>query len=131
MNLIAKQDGNIVIFELEGHLDFETTQRFQEHCKGLYKANKEQRIVLNMEKLRFVGSSGINQFVRILKSFNSQDAKPKFCRVSSDFLKVFRAYQTSRNPFEVFEDEVQAKVAFDLPPPPKRASSKKLKEIEN
>lgn len=131
MILRAKQDGNLVVFELEGHLDFETTLQFQSQCEELYTKSKEQRIVLNLEKLRFVGSSGINQFVRILKSFNQQETKPKFCKVSSEFLKVFKAYQTSRNPFEVFDDEPQAKAAFDLPPVPKKIPVKKKKEIEN
>lgn len=125
MIMRAKQDGNVIVFELEGHLDFETTVKFQETCVGIVERNECQRIVLNMEKLKFVGSSGINQFIKVLKEFNQFETKPKFCRVSSEFTKIFRAYQTARHPFEIFEDELQAIAAFDLPPPPKKPSKKK------
>lgn len=125
MILKAKQDGNTVIFELEGQLDFETTLKFQEACTGVLKQSSEQRVVLNMEKLKFVGSSGINQFVQILKEFNHHPTKPKFCKVSSEFSKIFKAYQTTRNPFELFEDEPQAIAAFDMIPVPKKLGRKK------
>lgn len=125
MIMRAKQDGNVIVFELEGQLDFETTLQLKSTCEQLMKKNNTEKVVFNMEKLKFVGSSGINQFIRVLKDFNSLERKPKFCRLSSEFEKVFKAYQTSRNPFDIYEDETQAIVSFDLPPPPKRASRKK------
>lgn len=125
MILKAKQDGNVVVFELEGQLDFETTLLFQQACNGVLKQSESQRVVLNMEKLKFVGSSGINQFIDILKDFNQHPTKPKFCKVSSEFSKIFKAYQTSRNPFELFDDEDTAKAAFDSIPVPKKVGRKK------
>jgi len=125
MIMRAKQDGNVIIFELEGHLDFETTLQFKETCSSMIIKSGAPRVVFNMEKLKFVGSSGINQFIRVLKEFNSNEAKPKFCRLSSEFLRVFKAYQTSRNPFEIYEDESAAISSFELPAPPKKVSRKK------
>src|SRR4051812_23182949 len=108
MIMRAKQEGDLIVFELEGHLDFETTQQFEETCNALIAKNKSSRVIFNMEKLKFVGSSGINQFIKVLKDFNGLDRKPRLCRLSSEFQKIFRAYQTSRNPFEIHEDEAQA-----------------------
>ena len=125
MIMRARQDGNVIVFELEGHLDFETTIKFQETCENLVKKNSEQRIVLNMEKLKFVGSSGINQFIQAVKDFDSFPAKPKLCKLSSEFEMIFKAYQTARHPFDIFEAEPEAIAAFDLPPAPKKVSKKK------
>jgi len=127
MIMRAKQDGNIMILELEGHLDFETTQQFRDTCSALLEKNSSQRVIFNMEKLKFVGSSGINQFIRVLKDFNSLQEKPRYCRLSSEFQKVFKAYQTARNPFEIFEDEGAAVLSFETPlAPPKKISRKKV-----
>ena len=129
MIMRAKQDGNVIVFELEGHLDFETTQQFEETCASFIRnsSNESQipRVIFNMEKLKFVGSSGINQFIKVLKDFNSLDQKPRLCRLSSEFQKIFRAYETSRNPFEIFDDETQAITSFDLAPAPKRTRKPK------
>lgn len=126
MIMRAKQDGNVLMLELEGHLDFETTVQFKETCKDLIAKNTASRLIFNLEKLKFVGSSGINQFVKVLKEFNSLKEKPRYIRLSTEFNRIFRALQTSRNPFEIFEDENTAKLSFDLPPPPKKVSKKKI-----
>ena len=110
----AKQDGNIIILELEGNLDFETTLQFREKCRDLIKKTNTQRVVFNMEKLKFVGSSGINQFIKILKECNTRKEKPKLCHVSSEFSKMFRAYQTTRNPFQIYDDEMIALQSFHI-----------------
>jgi len=120
MIMRAKHEGNVMVLELEGHLDFETTVQFRETCKELIDKNGTPRMVISLEKLKFVGSSGINQFIRVLKEFNSLTEKPRYCRLSTEFVRIFRAFQTSRNPFEIFEDESTAKLSFDLPPAPKK-----------
>lgn len=125
MIMRAKQDGNVMVLELEGHLDFETTLQFKETCHELLAKNGSGRMIISLEKLKFVGSSGINQFIRVLKDFNSLKEKPRYCRLSTEFQRIFRAFQTSRNPFEIFEDESTAKLSFDLPPPPKKIAKKK------
>lgn len=129
MIIRAKHDGNVIVFELEGHLDFETTLQFQNACNSIVEKNEQARLVFNLEKLKFVGSSGINQFIRVLKDFNSLTVKPRYCQLSSEFTRVFRAYQTSRNPFEIHENEQVAIVSFDTPTPaPVKKPRKKVAE---
>ena len=118
MILRARTDGSIVIFELEGQLDFETTQQFEQACDSVMTQHGGAgRIVFNMERLRFVGSSGINQFIRVLKAFNGAQERPKYCHVSPEFEKLLRAFETARSPFEVFPDESEALAAFAKTPP--------------
>ena len=90
MIMRAKQDGNVITFELEGHLDFETTIQFEETCRNLIERNGDVKVIFNMERLKFVGSSGINQFIKVLKEFNGMDRKPRLVRLSSEFQKIFR-----------------------------------------
>lgn len=128
MNIKARQDGEIVIFELEGHLDFETTLNFQKACETVIEQSEKVRIIFNMERLKFVGSSGINHFIGVMKEFNTLPYRPKLCSVSSEFTRVLRAYQTSRRPFEIFQAENDARQSFLNPPlvePPRRGRKKK------
>lgn len=128
MIIRARQEENIVIFNLEGHLDFETIVKFEETCQKIYSQSTDQRIVVNMEQLRFVGSSGINQFVQVLKDINHRTVKPKLVNVSSEFEKIFRALQTVRHPFDIFENEAQGIVAFDASPETLSSENKKNKK---
>lgn len=126
MIMRARKDGNYLIFELEGQLDFETTQQFEETAHDMIrKSATAPRLVFNLEKLKFVGSCGINQFIQVMKDFNSAENKPRFCHLSSEFIKMFRAFQTSRNPFEIHPTETEARLAFDLPPSAKKPGRKK------
>jgi len=117
MIIRARQEGNTVIFNLEGHLDFETIMQFEQNCQRILNQDSKPRIVVNMETLRFVGSSGISQFVEVLKAINHRDCKPKLVSVSSEFEKILRALETKRNPFDIFESETQGLLAFDAPQP--------------
>lgn len=127
MIIRARQEENTVIFNLEGHLDFETIIQFQETCQRLLTHNTDQRIVVNMEALRFVGSSGINQFVKVLKTINQKNIKPKLVGVSIEFEKILRALETVRNPFDIFENETQGILAFDTPADNSLEAAAKLK----
>jgi anti-anti-sigma factor len=129
MILRARKDGNITIFELEGHLDFETTNQFNDKCDALMNDVPEQQVVFNLEKLKFVGSSGISQFITILKKFNNRKPKPRLCHLSTEFNRMFRAYETTRNPFEIFDSETQA--ISNITSPPEKKSRRKKDAIEN
>ncbi len=132
MILRAKNEGEVLVLELEGQLDFETTLQFQQTCTALMQKNESQKVVFNMEKLKFVGSSGINHFIRIMKDFNSPKfvkRKPKLCSLSTEFVRIFRAYQPARNPFDIFENYPEAAAAFDAPPPKKIARPKKSVDV--
>jgi anti-anti-sigma factor len=133
MILRARKDGNITVFELEGHLDFETTQQFHDKCDAMMSDTPETEVVFNMEKLKFVGSSGINQFITILKRFNTRKPKPRLCKLSTEFHRMFRAYETTRNPFEIFETEGEAITSFTNPveKKPRRAAKKPAIETDS
>lgn len=115
MIMRAKQDGKVVVFELEGHLEFETTVHFQEACKNILKKQPETRLVFNFQKLRFVGSSGINHFITTMKDLLLLSPNPKMIHVSTEFDKIFNAYRTGKYPFHIYEDLEAALLAFDNP----------------
>jgi anti-anti-sigma factor len=112
MKIQTRRQGDITFVDLEGHLDYEATREFQDTAWDLLQDAVGSHVVFNFSKLRFVGSSGISQFIKVIKKLNTAPAKPKLCNLSSEFMKMFKAYQTARNPFQIFDDEDQAIASF-------------------
>lgn len=67
------------------------------------KDQTPKKIIFNLEKLEFVGSSGITSFVQTLKDFNSvAPSKPVYTNVKSEFKRVIKAFDET-NQFEFIE----------------------------
>lgn len=115
MIMRAKQTGKVVVLELEGHLEFETTVKFKETCVDMLKNQPDTRLIFNLQSLKFVGSSGINHFMTTMKEVLSLSPAPKMIHVSTEFDKVFNAYRTAKYPFRVYQTLEDALKAFDLP----------------
>ena len=115
MVLRAKKDGPNLVFELEGHLDFETTQKFKDTCSSELKDKPTDRVIFYLKGLKFVGSSGISTFIQTLTELNKKKNKPRMVGASIEFQKMFRAYQTTRNPFQIYETMEEAEASFDAP----------------
>jgi len=126
----AKQDGKVVVFELEGHLEFETTVKFQEACEDVLAKQPDSRLILNFHKLKFVGSSGINHFITTMKELLALSPAPKMIHVSTEFDKIFNAYRTAKHPFPVYENIDKALLAFESPEEIPVKKTKKKKTVE-
>ena len=108
-----KKVGEAIVVDVDGKLDYETQDAFKERLRELaMKRNQSKtdsvptQIIFNMEKLEFVGSSGITQYIQTLKDFaHKTDEKAKIMNASSEFKKVMKAFDDE----DVFEfDESSA-----------------------
>ncbi len=101
---VLKKNG-VTVVNLKGFIDVETAEPFRQAClKSLAKSGK---VVFNLEELNFVGSHGILPFVETLNDLCDQPAvQIKFCRVSSEFQKIFKA--SPLRDVEIFSDETSA-----------------------
>lgn len=93
----------VVVVNLKGFIDFETAQPFRDACmKSFNKSGK--KVVFNLEGLNFVGSNGILPFVETLNDICDQNnIEVKFCKVSSEFQKIFKA--SPLRDVEIYTDE--------------------------
>ena len=107
------QKNGVTVVNLKGFIDFETAQPFREAClKSLPQNGK--KIVFNLEGLNFVGSNGILPFVETLNDICDQsEMQIKFCKVSSEFQKIFKA--SPLRDVEIFSDELGAINALKKP----------------
>ena len=126
MDFKSRLDGNVLVFDLKGNVDFESALQFKEQCHQTIHKQNPERIVFNLSGLRFVGSSAINQFIKVLKEFNSITIKPKYCHLSCEFERLFRAYEAARKPFDIYPSESDARASFDAPVVPRRRGRRPL-----
>lgn len=104
---ISQMD-DFTVVELSGYLDFENANPIASSLEELYKNNKQAKVVIDLSGLEFVGSSGISNFVKSLRSFNKLRMKPAYCGVKSEFVRLFRAFEES-SPFDIWPEMEEAK----------------------
>lgn len=117
MKTQIKKNGDTIVVSMDGKLDFDTHVPLREDLfKLVEEPNQDsvpKKIIFNLEKLEFVGSSGISSFVQTLKEFNeSAPTKPRYCNVKSEFRRVIKAFD-EEEVFEFYESEDRARKSFD------------------
>lgn len=117
MKTSIKKAGDAIVVTMDGKLDFETTIPLRENLSKVIRGNPSdsvpRKIIFNLEKLQFVGSSGISSFVQTLKEFNAQaPVKPRYCHVRSEFQRIIKAFDES-DQFEFYDTEDRARKSFD------------------
>jgi anti-anti-sigma factor len=102
--------GEITVIALEGKLDFENQDVLKESILNLTRQGK--RVIVDMEGLNFVGSSGITHFIRSLYELQERGlAVPHLCNVKSEFRKIISAYDVNRD-FAIHETRELAVTGF-------------------
>jgi anti-anti-sigma factor len=117
MKTLIRRDGDTLVINVNGKIDHEAQEKMKENLKSLLKPERSdsvpKQIIFNMEKLEFVGSSGISAFIQTLKDFNTQtENRPRYCHVRNEFKRIIKAHD-EENHFEFFENEDRAKKSFD------------------
>ena len=96
MKAIQSSEGSVTVISLEGTLDYENQVPLCASIEQLLRNGKH--VVLDMEHLRFVGSSGITHFIQSIRDFYSMsDTVLKLCNVKSEFRKLMSAFDTNNS----------------------------------
>ena len=97
MKARIKNQGNSIVLYLDGKIDYETQDGVCDFISKTIRQNKTdstpKNIILNLENLEFVGSTGITQFVQQLKAIHTESkVRPAYCGVRSEFQKIIKAF---------------------------------------
>jgi anti-sigma B factor antagonist len=84
--------GNITV-HMEGGLDFENSMPFRRELASLMTDNPLSTITLDLNRLDFVGSSGIGVFVETINILNKKKKQIKIANVKTEFMKVFKLFE--------------------------------------
>ena len=87
MDATLRNHGEIAIVSINGPLDIERTQPFRDACVRHFLGHK---VIFNLEKANFVGSTGINSFVEALRIVSAKTSKGlKIVGLKTEFRRIF------------------------------------------
>jgi len=108
----VNQHEDVFVVHLRGQLDFESADLLRAKCRTHFAGKK---VVFDLGRLGFVGSSGITPFLELLGELLKVNGTGlKVCSVSTEFMRVFEA--SNLIGLEVYENEQHATLAFKYPP---------------
>ncbi|MBI4924692.1 MAG: STAS domain-containing protein [Bdellovibrio sp.] len=117
MKAVFKKDGDIMTVSIQGKLDYESHEILKENLNKIINHQKTdsvpKKIIFDMGKLEFVGSSGITSLIQTLKEFHSKSpSHHTYQNVRNEFQKIIKAYDAD-NMFEFEDNNFSTKKPMD------------------
>lgn len=94
MKAIISKNEHYIRLDLSGHISYESLDQLKKICHMQFKGS---RLVFNLENLKFVGSSGVTDFVSLLKSVEPQ--RLHICSALPEFYRVFESQSLQASSF--------------------------------
>ena len=106
---IDEKEG-VSICKIDGEIDINTAPQLKKAFDRLLKEKKE-KILLNMEKVNYIDSSGLATLVELLKNFRKYGARLKLVGLSAKVKSLFEITKLEKL-FDISEKEEEAIKAF-------------------
>lgn len=106
MNITSKKEGDVNVLAIDGRLDTTNYSDLEHHLSSLTEKN-EYRILMNLEKMQYISSSGLRIFLMFLKKVKAAGGRFMLCGMSDDIREIFEI-SGFINIFEIFKTEEEA-----------------------
>lgn len=110
MDITTKIDDGIAVINLQGRLDLTSANELKEASRK-FISEGNCKLILNMEQVDFVNSSGLGALVSILKEVRTNKGALRISNLASYVREIFDITQLS-NIFDICENEKLAKSSF-------------------
>lgn len=108
MEAKVKSQGEFTIISFAGFLDIENAQSFRANC---VRQLSEKKLIFNLEKTNFVGSTGIQPFLDAVKSLSASSQHGlKLVNVKAEFRRIIQNLEIHN--LEIHENEASAIASF-------------------
>ena len=112
MEAKLKTKGPISVISLIGSLDIEETQQLKTACERTFK-NSSAKIVVDMSKAQFVGSTGLQAFLETLKQLSRVTERPiQMVGAKMEFRRILTNLELPNLDFCETEAEAVQKLNF-------------------
>ena len=78
------------------------TEPVKEELKSLFN-KPDTKLILNLEGIKFIDSSGFGVFLSIMKTANNNHGQFKICSIASEVMELFKLLQLN-NVFDLFDN---------------------------
>lgn len=104
------QDDNVLLVQLrEVSLDASNVQAFKDLVQPSLRDHS--RVVVDLEGVRFIDSSGIGAFLSCMRQMNEQNGQLRLCVLSNTVIALFALMRLDRV-FHIYASRAEA-IAFD------------------
>lgn len=102
----VESHGDVDVLRLSGHLDLVTSNTLKDRVRERL-SQQRRSLVLNLEEVNFLNSSGLGALVSILKDVRSLGGQLVLCSLAPYIKEIFHITQLS-NVFEIYPDQESA-----------------------
>lgn len=110
MQVNIDQKEGVSICRIDGEVDINTAHLMKKTFDKLVREKKE-KIIINMEKVNYIDSSGLATLVELLKNFRKYGARLKLVGLSAKVKSLFEITKLEKL-FDISEKEEEAVQAF-------------------
>jgi len=110
VNIERRTEGGFDILSLQGRLDLATASKLKELSRDII-SKKNCKLILNMQKIDFINSSGLGALVSILKDARSSGGEIKLTNLAPYVKEIFDITQLS-SIFNICESDQTAMKSF-------------------
>ena len=109
METRVKTHMDITVITITGNLDIEVTQPFKKACLDHLT---QKKVVFNMQKTHFVGSTGVQPFIETIKSLSTENQHGlKLVGLQPEFKRIFQNLDLAK--LEFHDSETAALGSFE------------------
>ncbi len=110
MQFKSSQVGDVVQIEINDRLEADTVEEFRKAMLHLVDERKN-KIVLNLEQVSFVDSSGLGCMVSVLRKFRQNSGDIKLACISDSIRPLIEIVRLHRV-FDIYDSAEEAVVSF-------------------
>lgn len=104
-----KVDDKLVVF-LEGRLDVSVANEVEEELASLIDNESQKHLILNMEKVEYMSSSGFRACIATLRKLNAIEGTLKLSNIRPSVKRIFDVIELT-SLFDIYETEEEARKA--------------------
>lgn len=107
MNLNIKKNHDTIIIYLHGRLESYHVDEVEKEIKRLIDAEASNNLILNLQDIDYVSSSGIGLFVTIMNILKQRGNKFGICALNSPVKRIMEIVEINTL-LQIFKDETEA-----------------------
>lgn len=107
--LNTKKVGDKLVVYLEGRLDVSVANEVEEELGKLIDENNHH-IILNMEAVEYMSSSGFRACIATLRKLNAREGTLKLCAIRPSVRRIFDVIELT-SLFDIYETEAEAQAS--------------------
>ncbi|MCB1177855.1 MAG: STAS domain-containing protein [Leptospiraceae bacterium] len=103
--------GDVLVVHLEGRLDVSVANEVEETLAELIDKEDHKKVVLNMDGIEYMSSSGFRACISTLRKLNAKEGALKMCNIKPAVKRIFDVIELT-SLFDIYPSEEEALSSF-------------------